>query len=131
MHPRFELPQSSFPIACLVQDPPRLRPLISGYKDGDILKEGDRLNLTCSVAGGKPIVASVIFSCPGYADDPDDISDAEGKQSTVQISHVRASDGGLSCECTARWKNTDWYTLTAAIVLTLEGEMMLMLMLID
>nr|KAG5688319.1 hypothetical protein BaRGS_009951 [Batillaria attramentaria] len=49
--------------------------MIEGYESGKVVPAGQRLRMTCTVSGGKPLVTSVDFSCPGHPDvEPDDVT---------------------------------------------------------
>ncbi|KAK7483356.1 hypothetical protein BaRGS_00025416 [Batillaria attramentaria] len=103
-----------------VDYPPTAPPAIHGYKTGDFLEVGDSLTMTCLVRGGKPLVTSVIFSCPDHPDKQQDIRGDSYVQSLLLINSLTAEDDGMRCTCTAEWKQTDWYALSATRVLRVK-----------
>lgn len=103
-------------------DPPTSPPVIQGYSNGDILYSGNSLVMTCAVQGGKPLVSSVVFSCPGHNDRSGDIFDLTQVQSVLTFDPLRVSDDGIYCVCTAVWMNTDWYTQSATRTLIVNGN---------
>ena len=103
-------------------DPPQQAPVITGYTKDEVLQEGHILTMTCSVGGGKPLVTSVIFSCSGHSDTEPDVTIQDHVHSFLTISPLRVEDDGERCVCTAEWKDTDWYRLSATIILRVNGE---------
>ncbi|KAK7468148.1 hypothetical protein BaRGS_00036612, partial [Batillaria attramentaria] len=105
--------------------PPETAPMIEGYESGKVVAAGQRLRMTCTVSGGKPLVTSVDFSCPGHPDvEPDDVT-KRAVISTLTIGALAAEDDGILCECSAVWKDSDAYTLTSNRILAVgesEGE---------
>ncbi|KAK7468145.1 hypothetical protein BaRGS_00036609, partial [Batillaria attramentaria] len=76
--------------------PPESAPMIEGYESGKVVAAGQRLRMTCTVSGGKPLVTSVNFSCPGHPDvEPDDVADRT-VISTLTIGALAAEDDGIT-----------------------------------
>ncbi|KAK7483330.1 hypothetical protein BaRGS_00025390 [Batillaria attramentaria] len=101
-------------------DPPTAPPAIHGYKVGDSLQAGENLVMTCLVRGGKPLVTSVNFFCPGHLDESDIRGDSE-VQSLLQIG-LAAEDDGINCICTAEWKRPEMYVLSATRKLAVRAS---------
>ena len=78
--------------------------------------------MTCSVNGGKPLVTSVIFSRDGHSDTAPDVTTHDHVHSFLTINPLGAEDDGERCVCTAEWKDTDWYKLSATVILRVNGE---------
>nr|KAG5688321.1 hypothetical protein BaRGS_009953 [Batillaria attramentaria] len=79
-------------------DPPESAPMIEGYESGKVVAAGQRLRMTCTVSGGKPLVTSVNFSCPGHPDvEPDDVADRT-VISTLTIGALAAEDDGIAVQ---------------------------------
>ncbi|KAK7483345.1 hypothetical protein BaRGS_00025405, partial [Batillaria attramentaria] len=100
--------------------PPSAPPEIEGYQTGDALEVGNSVTMTCLVRDGKPLVTSVIFSCPGHHDAPDIRGNSE-VQSILVIDSLVTEDNGTSCICTAEWKRPDMYLLSATRILSVSG----------
>ena len=106
-------------------DPPPRAPVIEGYVKDEVLQEGHILTMTCSVAGGKPLVTSVIFACSGHSDTVPDVRSSDRVQSYLNLSPLKVGDNGDRCVCTAEWKKTDWYRLSATVSLRVNGKTLL------
>nr|KAG5696837.1 hypothetical protein BaRGS_030961 [Batillaria attramentaria] len=91
-------------LAIDTDNPPTAPPAIHGYKTGDFLEVGDSLTMTCLVRGGKPLVTSVIFSCPDHPDKQQDIRGDSYVQSLLLINSLTAEDDGM------RRKEKAWAT---------------------
>lgn len=52
-------------------DPPTSQPTIEDNSNGKVLQDGDTLDMSCTVRGGRPLVKSVDFFCPGQPDQND------------------------------------------------------------
>ncbi|KAK7482980.1 hypothetical protein BaRGS_00025757 [Batillaria attramentaria] len=100
--------------------PPPSAPVIEGYQDGQVLKTGGKVKMACSVSGGKPLVMSVDFSCPGHPDNDLDLVSETVVRSVLEINPVTETDDGALCVCSAKWKTSQRYTLTASRILTVE-----------
>lgn len=101
--------------------PPLAPPTILGYKHGDMLQAGDSVTMFCQVRDGKPLVTSVFFSCSGHADSVTDIRGDSEVQSLLIINPLKAEEDGLRCVCTAEWKRSEWYALSATRILSVKG----------
>ena len=106
-------------------DPPQRAPVIEGYVKDEVLQEGHILTMTCSVTGGKPLVTSVIFACSGHSDTVPDVRSSDRVQSYLSLSPLKVGDNGDRCVCTAEWKKTDWYRLSATVILHVNGKTLL------
>ncbi|XP_070182815.1 vitellogenin receptor Yl-like, partial [Littorina saxatilis] len=101
--------------------PPLKRPVIQlQSSQNESLWMDDRL--TCTVTGGKPLVASVHFSCvnPDILDEDDEIKETSVSSSvTVNSPHTKV--GGIICSCSATWKvKPEYYKLSTAAVFRIE-----------
>lgn len=106
---------------CLT-DPPSSPPVIYGYDDDEILQSGSVLTMTCVVQGGKPLVTSIFFYCLGHSDVKRDIFRKTEAQSILIINPIKASDNGSTCFCSAKWKNSDMYSLKVNVTLRVNGN---------
>ncbi|KAL8603117.1 hypothetical protein ACOMHN_046029 [Nucella lapillus] len=104
-----------------VDDPPQEPPVIHGFSKDTLYQEGQSLNLTCSVYEGKPLVASVLFSCGPHLDSSPDNFGPSKVDSVLSINALTMEDEGLTCVCVASWKDTDWYKLSDMAVLRVNG----------
>ncbi|XP_076456068.1 low-density lipoprotein receptor-related protein 6-like [Babylonia areolata] len=102
--------------------PPQEAPTINGHSKGKVYQEGQSLTMTCSVHGGKPLVASVFFSCGVHEDTSPDVFSKTEVHSILSIKPLTVSDDGKTCFCTATWKDTDWYKMSATAVLEVQGS---------
>ena len=84
------------------QDPPTDPPEITGYTDGQPLSTGD--NLTCTVRGGYPLVAIVVFHCidPELPDQVD-FRDSASVSSPLTVNTTTATSALMTCVCIASW----------------------------
>lgn len=94
--------------------PPTEPPVITGYTNQPLF-DGDTLELTCSVKGGKPPVIFVSMSCQGIASPNNGITQL-GQQTTITVD-VTPHDHGSLCECTALWEAEDLYHMFSSITL--------------
>ncbi|XP_076455410.1 uncharacterized protein LOC143289997 isoform X2 [Babylonia areolata] len=102
--------------------PPQEAPTISGYSNDTVYQQGQRLNLSCSVPGGKPLVTAVSFSCGStHQDTAPDIFKNTEVLSLLAIESLSVTDDGKTCVCTATWKHSDWYTMNATAVLRVQA----------
>ncbi|XP_025101115.1 mucin-5AC-like [Pomacea canaliculata] len=109
-----------------VQYPPSQDPVISGYTDGQTLKPGD--SISCSVAGGNPLVSQVIFSCYNLSDvtyaSPVVSDQQDNKTLTAVTSSVTVPFAGLTavtCVCSATWSpRPSVYTSTTKVSISLQ-----------
>ena len=67
-------------------------------------------------------MTSVIFSCDGHSDTAPDVTTHDHVHSFLTINPLGAEDDGERCVCTAEWKDTDWYKLSATVILRVNGE---------
>ncbi|KAK7483334.1 hypothetical protein BaRGS_00025394 [Batillaria attramentaria] len=102
--------------------PPSAPPEIQGYSKNDFLQAGNNVTMTCTVRDGKPLVTSVIFSCPGHEDAADIRGDSK-VQSILVIDSLATEDDGKICVCTAKWKHTDMYLLSANRTLSVSEDL--------
>ncbi|XP_025101632.1 mucin-5AC-like isoform X2 [Pomacea canaliculata] len=109
-----------------VQYPPSQDPVISGYTDGQTLKPGD--SISCSVAGGNPLVSQVIFSCYNLSDvtyvSPVVTDQQDNKTLTAVTSSVTVPFAGLTdvrCVCSATWSpRPSLYTRNTGVSIALQ-----------
>lgn len=96
-------------------DPPASPPVISlepTLSLSEPVYQGDNFTVTCTVNGGKPVSATnVSFMCPHMADTTD-ITGTTMVNSSLRFYSVSPDNQG-NCTCSAKWKNTSWYTQTA------------------
>ncbi|KAL8624654.1 hypothetical protein ACOMHN_045189 [Nucella lapillus] len=97
--------------------PPQEPPRIKGYNSGQILKTGDNLHMSCVVHGGKPLVSSVDFYCPGHLDTEPDVESRTYVQASVTIDRLTSSHDGVTCVCSAEWKVPEMYAEKAYVTL--------------
>ncbi|XP_070174677.1 prolow-density lipoprotein receptor-related protein 1-like isoform X1 [Littorina saxatilis] len=101
--------------------PPPSAPTITGYTAGEIKQAGERLTLTCTVSGGKPLVTSVNFLCNRHPDNKTDVRGQNKVQSVLDIRSLEPEDDAMSCVCTGDWMNRDFYKLSETITLRVNG----------
>lgn len=101
-------------------DPPTSPPEIRGYKLGDLLHIGEKLNMSCFVTGGKPLVLAVNFFCEGHPDSTDIVGNND-VQSVISIKSLALTDDRDRCSCSALWKNGDLYNTTVITTLSING----------
>ena len=84
------------------QDPPADPPDITGHTQGRPLSTGD--NLTCTVRGGKPLVAMILFHCinPQLDDEPD-VRLPGSVSSPLTVNTSLANAAVMTCVCLANW----------------------------
>ncbi|XP_070174676.1 low-density lipoprotein receptor-related protein 2-like isoform X2 [Littorina saxatilis] len=105
----------------LASDPPPSAPTITGYTAGEMKQAGERLTLTCTVSGGKPLVTSVNFWCNSHPDNKTDVRGQNKVQSVLDIRSLEPEDDAMSCVCTGDWMNRDFYKLSETITLRVNG----------
>ncbi|KAK7106340.1 hypothetical protein V1264_017606 [Littorina saxatilis] len=93
--------------------PPAQKPVIQQQTtEPQFLQIGD--NLTCTVAGGKPLVDSVHFYCTNPdLPDKEDARSASSVSSSVTVKTVAGiTDTHMTCYCNATWgTKAEYYTL--------------------
>ncbi|KAL8569795.1 hypothetical protein ACOMHN_006521 [Nucella lapillus] len=102
--------------------PPDKPPTIHGVSKDTVYQEGQKLTMTCSVQGGKPLVKAVIFFCGTHPDSSSDIVGASEVHSILSIRALTMGDNGQTCICTAMWKDRDWYRLSDTARLAVNGR---------
>ena len=101
----------------LFADPPHEPPEISGYTSSAILYEGDLLTLTCTAAGGDPVMTSVTLTCgEAYS------NTSMGQQTIVSVTSLQSSDHDALCTCSGQWIRPEYYILTDNVTLTVFCE---------
>lgn len=106
----------------LSTDPPPSAPTITGYTAGEMKQAGERLTLTCTVSGGKPLVTSVNFLCNRHPGNKTDVRGQNKVQSVLDIRSLEPEDDAMSCVCTGDWMNRDFYKLSETITLRVNGK---------
>ena len=109
-----------------VLDPPSTDPEITNTStpssSGGHLYQGDRVTLTCTVTGGKPLSATTVaFTCPGKQDSQD-TEGSTGVSSSVTLDPLTDADHGGECTCSTRWRQTDWYSRETRTQLYVNSE---------
>ena len=107
-------------------DPPTTDPVITitstpSSSEGR-LYQGDRVTLTCTVTGGKPLSATTVtFTCPGKQVSQD-TEGSTGVSSSVTFDSLTNGDHNRVCTCSSKWKQTDWYNRNNSTRLFVNSE---------
>ncbi|KAK7106378.1 hypothetical protein V1264_017643 [Littorina saxatilis] len=102
--------------------PPQTEPEISANLPTEVLRSGN--TVTCTVAGGKPLVSSVIFTCTNPTlSDRDDVIGETSVSSSVVIDTALATANVTVCTCSAVWDpDPQLYANTSEAELLLEYQ---------
>ena len=111
----------------IILDPPTTDPVITitstpPSSSNGHLYQGDRVTLTCTVTGGKPLSATTLtFTCPGKQD-AQDTEGSAGVSSSVTIESLTNGDHDTVCTYSSKWKQTDWYNRHKTTQLFVNSE---------
>ncbi|XP_070201188.1 uncharacterized protein [Littorina saxatilis] len=105
----------------IVAYPPPSPPVITGHENKSVLLVGERLTLTCTVTGGRPLVTSLSVRCwSGVQSEPSAMTVVNNSVTlTFSIEAVEARHDGTECVCTGDWEGgREAYNASGRIVLT-------------